>query len=128
MGVSAVQVSPEPQRQPVWRRYTAYEVKKTGRNVFARGITLGRAPNNDVWLSMPEVSHFHAWLVAENGAWRVFDAQSSNGTFVNNNQAKPGADQGLLMRPQDELRLGDIAFAFFDGESLHRWLTAQRSR
>lgn len=49
---------------------------------FFEPIAIGRAPNNDVELADERVSRHHAVIWAEDGAWRVRDLGSANGTFI----------------------------------------------
>ncbi|HYI01921.1 FHA domain-containing protein [Hyalangium sp.] len=48
----------------------------------AEKLTLGSAPGNDLVLSDPTVSRFHADLVRERGGYRLRDLDSTNGTKV----------------------------------------------
>ena len=45
-------------------------------------VTVGRDPSNQVVLPDPNVSRFHAELVARAGGWEVVDLGSQNGTRV----------------------------------------------
>lgn len=47
------------------------------------GLTIGRAPDNDVLLDTPSVSGHHARIYAEGGAVILEDLESTNGTYVN---------------------------------------------
>jgi hypothetical protein len=68
---------------------------------FFRPATLGRGPTNDLDLADDRVSRFHAVLWAEEGAWRVRDLDSANGTFIDGVLVK-----GSATLPQScELRL-----------------------
>jgi len=52
-------------------------------NLPAGDVTIGRNPGNVVILSDEKVSGLHAKLKYENGLWKIFDDNSSNGTCVN---------------------------------------------
>ena len=78
------------------------------------GMTLGRAPDNQVRLPEPEVSRYHARLelVSLKGVPSLVllsDLGSTNGTFVNGHQILPGNGPASL-RNGDVLRLGTHAF------------------
>jgi hypothetical protein len=45
--------------------------------------TIGRAPGNDIILSDPSISRYHAQLRFEAGRWIIEDKNSSLGTYVN---------------------------------------------
>lgn len=117
-----------PPRQHVWDRYIAYEVRKTDKNFFAQGITIGRTPNNDIHLSIPEISKFHAWIAYEGGQYRLCDAHSSNGSMLDGVRLSPKDERGAPLAPGAEISLGGIIFSFFDGKLMHQWLASQRSR
>ena len=59
---------------------TADETPKEKR--FFKPVTIGREPNNDIELPDQRVSRHHAVIWAEEGAWRVRDMDSANGTFI----------------------------------------------
>ena len=50
---------------------------------FFRAVSIGRGLDNDVDFSDERVSRHHAVIWAEEGAWRVRDLDSPNGTFIN---------------------------------------------
>lgn len=45
-------------------------------------ITLGRARDNDILLMSPLVSKYHMQFVMENGTWKAYDLNSTNGMMV----------------------------------------------
>jgi FHA domain-containing protein len=46
-------------------------------------VTIGRAPDNSLIVDDGRVSRQHARIELEDGRWRITDAGSHNGTFVN---------------------------------------------
>jgi len=67
---------------------------------FFKPVSIGRGLSNDIDLSDDRVSRHHAVLWAEEGAWRVRDLDSGNGTFLNR-----AAVDGSMVLPQScELR------------------------
>ena len=50
---------------------------------FFTALSIGRGLDNDVDFSDARVSRHHAVIWAEEGAWRVRDLDSPNGTFIN---------------------------------------------
>ena len=60
-------------------------------------VTIGRAPGNDLTLQSLSVSRVHARIEIEEGAARLIDQESANGTYVN----------GLTVQTRD-LVFGDI--------------------
>ncbi len=81
-----------------------------GRN----GLTLGRDPRNDTVIAHPVVARFQAKIELHNGSWIITDLNSSDGTFIN--------DQQILhphtLRPGDEIRIGPCQFTFNFDETL----------
>ena len=51
---------------------------------FFKPVSIGRGLVNDIDLPDERVSRCHAVLWAEEGAWRIRDLESANGTFINN--------------------------------------------
>lgn len=69
-------------------------------------IQIGRDPSNNVVLSSPNVSRFHAQVERVGQRYRVTDLRSSNGTFVNGERVE-GA---LWLKPNDSIRIGQYRF------------------
>jgi serine/threonine protein kinase len=52
--------------------------------IAAQGLTIGRHPHNDIVLSHEAmVSRYHAAIALENGQYVLYDRDSANGTWVN---------------------------------------------
>jgi ABC transport system ATP-binding/permease protein len=81
-----------------------------GRN----GLTLGRAPRNDVVIDHPVVARFQAKIELQNGSWILTDLNSSDGTFINDQQIL----HPYTLRPRDEIRIGPCQFIFNFDETL----------
>ncbi|MEM9136392.1 MAG: FHA domain-containing protein [Cyanobacteria bacterium P01_F01_bin.42] len=77
-------------------------------------LTIGRDPRNQTVIDHPLVSRFHARLRLYRGQWQVEDLNSSNGTFVNNQQI----DQTQALRPGDQITIGPYQFSFNVDETL----------
>ena len=69
-------------------------------------IQVGRDPSNDVVLSSPTVSRFHAQFERVGQRYRVQDLRSSNGTFVNDERI----EKETWLRPSDTIRIGQFRF------------------
>ena len=63
-------------------------------------------PVNDVVLSSPNVSRFHAQVERVGQRYRVVDLHSSNGTFVNGERV----DGAMWLKPDDSIRIGQYRF------------------
>ncbi|NLT35783.1 MAG: FHA domain-containing protein [Gaiellales bacterium] len=71
------------------------------RPLFSAVTSLGRAPENDVWLEDPTVSRFHARIQCDEGGCRIMDLGSGNGTRVDGVELEvkveyPLADRALV--------------------------------
>jgi hypothetical protein len=51
--------------------------------ISERPVTIGRLPDNTIQLDNLSVSGHHARIVRENGAFVLYDENSTNGTYVN---------------------------------------------
>lgn len=70
-------------------------------------INIGRIYENEIYLRDAKVSRLHAFIVYENKAHVLYDAQSTNGTFVNgakitNSQLKDG----------DQIKIGNTKLTY----------------
>ncbi len=69
-------------------------------------IQIGRDATNDVVLSSPNVSRFHAQVERVGQRYRVEDLRSSNGTFVNGERI----EGSVWLKPEDTIRIGQYRF------------------
>jgi len=94
---------------------------------LAFGITLGRAANNDIMLDDPTVSRFHAALQRDErtGVWYLHDAESQNGTFVEEARVDPRIPAPVASGAK--LRLGDVRVQFLLPEPFADWVLARSS-
>jgi len=77
----------------------------------AAKITLGRVQDNDVVLSHPQVSAYHAQLTREQESYLLTDLNSTNHTYVNGLQVT-----SQLLQPRDEIRIGPFRFIYTAAE------------
>lgn len=74
-------------------------VMKGTKNPFP-AISVGRARNNDLQIDDWQVSKVHAYVIPPAPSdpvrrWTIRDADSTNGTFVNDHRVGPGEEFGL---------------------------------
>ena len=100
---------PDPQSTSAEARLVAISGPLSGEvlPLAAHGVTIGRDTSNDICLSDLALSRAHCTIDAADGTWRIRDAQSSNGTFVNGAQV---SDHQL--RNSDRIELGESVFLF----------------
>jgi two-component system, NtrC family, response regulator HydG len=72
---------------------------------------IGRGVDCNIVLTDPLCSRVHAVLKRANHAWHVVDAQSSNGTYVNNQKI-----DDAVISDGNQLRLGTTEFVFHSSE------------
>jgi hypothetical protein len=70
--------------------------------------TIGRSPDNDIFLDDVTVSRRHAVLVESRGELRIEDLGSLNGTFVNRRRI----DSATRLESGDEVQIGKYRLSF----------------
>jgi hypothetical protein len=70
--------------------------------------TIGRSPDNDIFLDDVTVSRKHAVLVQSDGEFRIEDLGSLNGTFVNRRRI----DSPARLQSGDEVQIGKYRLSF----------------
>jgi len=68
-------------------------------------VRLGRAADNDVQVAGKAVSRYHSQLRWVESSWLIYDLNSTNGTFVDEQRVAPELPKIVL--PTSVLRLGD---------------------
>ena len=71
-------------------------------------MTVGRAPDSDVFLDDVTVSRNHAVLVRRAGQWHLDDSGSLNGTYVNRTRI-----DSRRLEDGDELQVGKYKLTYF---------------
>jgi hypothetical protein len=102
-----------------------FELKKTNRNSFTLGLTVGHADNNDIVIDDPSVSRFHAHFQrdAGTGVWKVVDAGSKNGTWVGDARLVPSRPSPVSNRVR--IRFGEVDVVFYEPASFFEYLEWQ---
>lgn len=70
-------------------------------------MKIGRTAGNDIVLDDATVSGSHAVLISAGGGWKIEDAGSSNGTFVNGARIS-----ATVLKAGDSLRLGKVELQY----------------
>jgi hypothetical protein len=68
-------------------------------------VRIGRAEDNDLVLTGPHVSRYHAQVRRIDSSWLVYDLDSTNGTWVGSERVI--ADKPRALAPGTTLRIGD---------------------
>ncbi len=87
--------------------------KRAALSLQARHTTIGRAADCDVVLDDPRISRQHATITGDGQHYRLRDAGSLNGTFVNGRRVLP--DTATRLYSGDELRFAELRFRFLSG-------------
>lgn len=85
-------------------------------------LLIGRSPECHLVLNHPQVSGFHARLVAENGAVAIEDLGSSNGTYLSNSLIRRA-----LLRPGDTILILPF-FLIFTGAQVNVYSIQRESQ
>lgn len=75
----------------------------------AEGSVIGRDPGSDIVLDDSAVSVKHARVSCDDGAWKLVDLMSANGTFVQGRKV-----QTAFLSPGDRIELGRIELRFVE--------------
>ncbi len=97
----AVQYLANAQKVTVSRLILVTDGRETSFPLAGDTYTLGRHKNNDIAVSDPKVSSFHARIDRSSDGFVLVDLNSRNGTFVNGQRIESG-----LLKTGDEVRLG----------------------
>ncbi|MDQ3266624.1 MAG: FHA domain-containing protein [Myxococcota bacterium] len=110
-------------------RTVAHAVRKgsSDQNAFAFGITVGRTRNNDIVVEDNSVSRFHAYFVSDlrTGTWTLVDAESSNGTLLEEVALQPRTPTPVPDRSR--VKFGSVSARFLLPESVVAYVRGQLS-
>lgn len=99
--------------------------KRENANAFTLMVTIGRAPNNDLVLPDRRVSKFHAYFRRVGSGWTVSDANSTNGTKVDEVPVPP--ERSVALRSGARVILGGtVVLEFLEGDDLYERLACHR--
>jgi pSer/pThr/pTyr-binding forkhead associated (FHA) protein len=71
-------------------------------------MAAGRHPDSDIFLDDITVSRRHAEFRRENGIFRIVDAGSLNGTYINRQPV-----DSAVPANRDEIQIGKVRLVFF---------------
>lgn len=99
---------------------SVYFLRKKANEIFSNMVTVGRTNNNDVVISSPRVSKFHAYFSEFNGHWQLTDSHSTNGTYVNDQRI---GDRPQIVKSNSEVAFGSgLVFRFLDPMGMYHYL------
>jgi FHA domain len=70
-------------------------------------VTIGRTPDNEIAIELPEVSRRHARLAFTEGGYVLQDLNSNNGTYLNGERTSEAR-----LQDGDQIQIGPILFIF----------------
>ncbi len=83
-------------------------------------VSIGRLDGNDIEIADISVSKFHAFVRVVDGVALLLDANSKNGTFVNDAPvATRRAGAPTALKSGDRVRFGSVSTSFIDAAALH---------
>lgn len=82
-------------------------------DLYGEEILIGRDPLNHIVIEVDSVSRNHARIVSDGDRRYVEDLDSTNGTYVADQQISRGA-----LRSGDLLRVGDVIFKYLAGQDI----------
>lgn len=94
--------------------------KREGANAFSDMITIGRAGNNDIVIRYRGISKFHAYVPTNSDPQEIVDANSTNGSFVENDELE--ANVGVELKPGWRVRLSDLHLVYYTPEKFCDYL------
>jgi pSer/pThr/pTyr-binding forkhead associated (FHA) protein len=80
-------------------------------DVTEERATIGRFAQNGLQIDEPSVSGHHADILLKGGRYHLYDAGSTNGTFVNDEQITDA-----ILRSGDQVRFGTVEGVFISEE------------
>jgi hypothetical protein len=103
----AVQYMANASKVTVSRLILVADGRETSFPLTAETCTLGRHRNNNIVITDPKVSSFHARIDRGPDGFVVVDLKSRNGTFLNGRRIETG-----LLKTGDEVRLGTARLVY----------------
>jgi pSer/pThr/pTyr-binding forkhead associated (FHA) protein len=96
-----------------------HPIEKRRDAIFADHVSIGRTRTNDIQIDDPSISKFHAYfrLDAQGAVEAIVDAESTNGTFVNDRRLDPKEPAPLA--EGDRVVLGGLSFSFHTAQGFY---------
>jgi len=85
--------------------------------------TIGRREDNSIVLADGSVSSLHAWIIEDNGQYRVMNILSTNGSYVNDARITEAP-----LQDGDRIRFGGVELQLHVGISAHKAMPPQKTR
>ena len=85
------------------------------RRIEAGVVRVGRGVDNDLVVANQRVSRYHAQLRWVESSWLVYDLDSTNGTWLDQERVWPSQPRAL--EPGSQLRLGDHQLEAHSGDA-----------
>ena len=77
-------------------------------DLIGDNISIGRNPDNTIFLEAKGVSRYHTKIIFQKNEWMLEDANSRNGTYLNDKKIQ-GA---FTLKKEDIIKIGDMAFKY----------------
>lgn len=76
-----------------------------------KAFSIGRDKSNQIIVSDPKVSRYHAIITFQNDVAVIKDTDSSNGTYVNDKQIAP--NKKVQLKNGDRIKVGTTVIIFY---------------
>ena len=84
----------------------------------SRGLSIGRAPDNNLVIDYPTTSRYHAEIRFEGNSYYIVDLGSGNGTYLDNRPLTP--HQPVLWQPGMPVRIEEVVLQLAFGREPSR--------
>ncbi len=79
-------------------------------------ISLGRDPDNDIYIDEETVSRKHAKIEKKGGKTTIIDLESTNGTYLNDRKLEPFVE--FTLNDGDRVKIGRTIFKYLSGNAI----------
>ena len=112
--------SPQPKAEENPPSFIQYTGEKVGKRYLLtqETLTIGRGAQMDMCIPEASVSRHHADIKLEDTHVMLIDANSANGTFVNEKRISTPTN----LHDQDMVRMGTIVFKYMSADNLDGWV------
>ena len=97
---------------PLSLDFIVFSIRRGPRSQFPDFVSVGRTENNDIVVDDVSVSKFQAFIRIVDGVPTLLDADSSNGTFVDDQRLPGRRGDPVPLKVGSRVRFGQIEFSY----------------
>jgi hypothetical protein len=98
--------------------FLVYALKRRPDSRFPDFVSIGRTDNNDVMIDDRSISKFHAFVRMGHGSLCIQDADSTNGTFLNDERVPDRTGDAVPLSIGARVRFGEIELTYLPAANL----------